>query len=72
MPTPTPEQVRQHRACLGLSQAAYGARLYAARRTVQDWESGARRMPAAVWTLARLLDVRGVRRIARVLGVWDG
>lgn len=72
MPTPTPEQVRQHRASLGLSQTAYGARLCGvALRTVQDWEAGRRTMPAPLWCLARLLDDRRVRRIGRTLGVWD-
>lgn len=72
MPTPSPEQVREHRASLGLTQTAYGARLCGvALRTVQDWEAGRRRMPAPLWCLVRLLDVRSVRRTARVLGVWD-
>lgn len=71
-PTPTPEQVRAHRASLGVSQTAYGARLCGvALRTVQDWESGRRTMPAPLWCLARLLDVRGVRRIARMLDIWS-
>ena len=72
MRSPTPEQVRQHRASLGVSQTAYGARLCGvALRTVQDWEAGRRTMPAPLWCLARLLDVRSVRRVARTLGVWD-
>ena len=48
---PAPEQVKAARVASGLTQAQFGAILSAKVRTVQDWESGARNMPASKWEL---------------------
>ncbi len=71
MPTPTPEQVRSHRASLGLTQTQYAHRLRVSVAAVQSWEIGRRGMPAPVWLLARALDVRRVRQALRLAGLWD-
>lgn len=48
-----PETVRTVREALGLSQEDFGEKVGAARRTVQDWEAGARncRGPARMLVL---------------------
>ena len=69
--TPTPAQVREHRASLGLTLRQYGALVYAAERTVQSWESGDREMPAATWVLVRALQDSRIRQRLRLLRLWD-
>jgi len=69
--SPTPDEVRAHRASLGLTQPAYGSLLGYSVRIVQSWESGVRTMPGPVWLLYRALSVPRVRRMLRALGLWD-
>jgi putative transcriptional regulator len=52
---PTPAEIRASRERAGLTQTQAGAVIGAALRTWQDWESGARNMPAAKWRLWQLL-----------------
>ena len=52
--TPTKEAIKAHRAACGLTQTAYGLLVGATRRTVQDWESGARTMPSSKWELVQI------------------
>lgn len=40
-----PNQIRQRRLALGMTQEQAGAVIYAAKRTWQDWELGNRNMP---------------------------
>jgi len=51
MTNPTPTEIRAAREASGLTQTAAGALIGAKLRTWQDWESGARNMPAAKWEL---------------------
>jgi len=51
---PTPKQVLELRTAGGLTQTEFGALVYKGWRTVQDWESGDRRMPPDTWELAQL------------------
>ena len=48
---PTPDEIRAARAAAGHTQTEAGAIVWVAMRTWQDWESGARSMPAAAWEL---------------------
>lgn len=50
--SPTPTQIRKLRG--ELTQEAAGALVKVARRTWQDWEAGARKMPPGLWDLALL------------------
>lgn len=52
---PTPAQVLAARKAAGMTQTQAGAVIGAPLRTWQDWESGARNMPAAKWRLWQLL-----------------
>lgn len=87
MPTPTPEQVRQHRACLGLdtpaavveyrmthglTQVGLARWLLVTPDAVQSWELGRRHMPASTQLLARALAIRRVRQALRLAGLWSG
>lgn len=58
---PTPQQVRQVRDAMGLTQAELGRLLHAAHRTAVAWELGERRMPLATWELL-VLKARHMRR----------
>lgn len=51
---PTPAQVSQLRSSAGLTQEAFGGLVYKGWRTVQDWESGERRMPPDTWELVQI------------------
>lgn len=51
---PTPSQVSQLRASANLTQTEFGALVYKGWRTVQDWESGERRMPPDTYELAQI------------------
>lgn len=51
---PTPKQVLELRSSAGLTQTQFGELVYKGWRTVQDWESGERRMPPDTWELAQL------------------
>jgi transcriptional regulator with XRE-family HTH domain len=44
----TPDQLREWRAALGLTQAAAGARLGVTGRAVRRWEAGDRKIPRTV------------------------
>jgi DNA-binding transcriptional regulator YiaG len=56
-----PSQVKTHSAACGLTQTAYGLLIGAKLRTVQDWESGARKMPPSKWELVQIKNrVAGV------------
>ena len=48
---PTPDEIRAAREALELTQAAAARLIYCSVRTWQDWESGARRMHPAFWSL---------------------
>lgn len=41
----TPDEIRQFRSALGLSQRKAADLLGVSRRTVEDWEAGRRRAP---------------------------
>lgn len=64
---PTPAEIRQLREEMGMTQAQFGAHLYSSERAVQDWESGARRMPGLTWEYCCLLwgfpAVESARRV---------
>lgn len=49
---PTPKQIVELRG--ELTQAEFGALVYKSWRTVQDWESGERRMPPDTWELLQV------------------
>lgn len=55
---PTKEQVAAARAGArggkGMTQEEFGALVYKGWRTVQDWESGERRMPPDTWQLIQV------------------
>lgn len=51
---PTPAQIARLRSEAGLTQAAFGALVYKSVRIVEDWESGARRMPPDTWELVQI------------------
>jgi putative transcriptional regulator len=48
---PTPEQVREARNMLGLTQTEAAALIYCTLRGWQGWEDGSRRMHPAFWEL---------------------
>ena len=52
--TPTPSQIREARALLGLTQADTATLLHVARRTFQDWERGKAACPGAAWELMQI------------------
>lgn len=54
--TPRPEEIRNLREEMELTQTELAERLYATRDTVAKWESGERRMPALAWEFANLLQ----------------
>ncbi len=58
--SPTPEQIKAHRAAHGLTQTAYGLLVGAKLRTVQDWESGARKMPPSKRELVQIKVVQSL------------
>ena len=49
----TPDEIKQARTALGLTQTKFGELLHAKLTTVQKWESGARTMTGAT---AELLE----------------
>lgn len=51
---PTPAQVAELRASSGLTLEKFGELVYKSLRTVQDWESGERRMPPDTWELLQI------------------
>lgn len=52
--TPTPAQIREARAALGLTQDSAAKLLHMARRTYQDHENGKAAMPGAAWELMQI------------------
>jgi DNA-binding transcriptional regulator YiaG len=50
-PKISPQKIKQARQKLGLTQPEAASVIGAAKRTWQDWESGARNMPMAKWEL---------------------
>lgn len=54
MNSPIPEEVRTARKAAGLSQAKFGALVFSAVRTVQQWEKGDRDMHPGLWQLAQI------------------
>src|SRR5437016_3707811 len=58
-----PEEIRQHRKALGLSQEALGERLEVAKATLSRWETGAQIQQRSLDKLLRLFfDLPEVRR----------
>ena len=49
---PTPDQIKDLRLCVHLSQTEFAAVVHSSLRSVQHWESGVVRMPACKWELA--------------------
>ncbi len=49
--SPAPEAVKAARTRSGLTQKAAGALVHSSMRTWQDWEAGARNMPAGKFEL---------------------
>lgn len=68
---PTPEQVREHRALLGLSQQRYGQLLGHGLGAVQHWEAGRRAMPVSTWVAYQAIGLADVREMLRCAGVWE-
>ena len=55
-----PEEIKQARAALGLTQTKFGELLHAKLRTVQAWEKGTRNMqPITRELLERKLQEKG-------------
>lgn len=52
--SPSPAKIRAAREKAELTQTEAGELIGAKLRTWQDWESGARNMPAAKWELFQL------------------
>lgn len=64
---PTKTQVAKLRADSGLTQEQFGDLVYKGWRTVQDWESGDRRMPPDTWELVNIkLTARELLRRGRL------
>lgn len=65
-PAPTPEQVREAREGLEMTQTDAAASIYATLRTWQDWEAGVRKMHPAMFELFQLkhglVSIRDVKR----------
>jgi DNA-binding transcriptional regulator YiaG len=49
----TPEEIREARQALGLTQTKFGEMLHATLKTVQDWEYGRRKMQKVTQELLR-------------------
>ena len=60
MTNPTAKEVVDLRAHSSLTQTEFGALIGAAKRTVQDWESGARNCPSAKFELLQIKVTAGV------------
>lgn len=58
----TPDDFRRARKALGLTQIALAQRMGAGRRTIQNWESGERKIPEIAVKLLATLEPRAVRR----------
>ena len=52
--TPTPSQIREARALLGLTQDKAAKLLHMARRTYSDNERGVAKMSGAAWELMQI------------------
>ena len=46
---PTPDQVREARLALGMTQVQFGEMLYVTERCVRKWESGDTPIPMLAW-----------------------
>ena len=46
---PTPNQVREARLALGMTQVQFGEMLYVTERAVHKWESGDTPIPMLAW-----------------------
>jgi putative transcriptional regulator len=57
---PQPESIRALRESAGLSQTAFGVEVHSGLRTVQDWESGQRRMHPGLWELVVFKNALGL------------
>lgn len=51
---PTPEEIRDARGALGLSQRAAAELIHATERAWQEWEAGNRRMHPGLWELFQI------------------
>lgn len=54
--TPRPAEIAQLREEMELTQTDFGRLVYRSMRTVQQWESGERRMPPDTWEYLCLLQ----------------
>lgn len=52
---PEPAEIRAAREAAGHTQTAAAGVIHGTLRAWQDWEAGARRMPASAWELYRLM-----------------
>jgi len=50
---PTPDQVREARLALGMTQVQFGEMLYVTERGVRKWESGETPIPMLAWEKVR-------------------
>lgn len=62
---PPAAHVKQLRALLGLNQTEFGAMLHSSMRSVQQWESGERKMHPSTWELA-LIKAERIRPLPEV------
>lgn len=58
MTNPTPEQIKEARRKVGLTQTQAGALVHTTVRTWQQWEAGDRRMHPAFWELFQIKAAR--------------
>jgi putative transcriptional regulator len=65
---PQPEEIRQLRDEMELTQAELAALLHASVRSVQKWEQGERRMHPGLWEYLTLLQAYPV--VARAQRLW--
>jgi DNA-binding transcriptional regulator YiaG len=66
--SPTPTKIKSSREAAGLTQAQAAALVHSTQRSWQKWESGERRMLAAVWELFEIKTTRSRRAPRQAAG----
>jgi len=61
---PSASEISRARSDAGLTQGEFGELVYKNWRTVQDWESGERRMPPDTWELVQI-KLAAIRHLKR-------